>query len=265
MEQINILSVLIDNFSMAELLERLRFGGVVFTPNVDHLIKLQKDRDFYRIYKTADYRVCDSQLLLYASKFLGTPLKEKISGSDLFPAFYWYYRNDENVKIFLLGGGTEDIVKDAHQNINAQVGRNMVIASYSPPFGFEKDEIECQKIVQMINNSGATVLAVGLGAPKQEKWIYKYKEQLHNIKLFFAIGAAIEFEAGYRRRAPKWMSTVGLEWLFRLMLEPKRLWKRYLVEDLSFFVLITLQKLNLYPLRRMRGMNLSWKRRLAAK
>jgi exopolysaccharide biosynthesis WecB/TagA/CpsF family protein len=264
-EQVNILSVLVDNFSLAELLERLRFGGVVFTPNVDHVIKLQQDRDFYRIYRTADYRVCDSQLLLYASKFLGQPLREKISGSDLFPAFYWYYRDDENVKIFLLGGGVDGVVEQAHQNINEKIGREMVIASYSPPFGFEQDEIECQKIIQMINNSGATVLAVGLGAPKQEKWIYKYKEQLHNIRLFFAIGAAIEFEAGYRQRAPKWMSMAGLEWLFRLMLEPKRLWKRYLIEDLPFFMLIILQKFNLYPLRKFYGFVSPRVRKLTAK
>lgn len=249
-KKVNILSVSIDNFSMSEMLERLKFGGVVFTPNVDHLIKLQKDKDFYRIYNTADYRVCDSQLLILAAKFLGQPLREKISGSDLFPAFYWYYRHDKSVKIFLLGGpqGVADL---ARRNINNKVGRELVIDSYSPPFGFEKDEKECQKIVDLINQSGATVLAVGLGAPKQEKWIYQYKEQLDNINTFFAIGATIEFEAGHRQRAPKWMSMAGLEWLFRLLSEPKRLWRRYLVEDIPFFVLILRQKLNFYPWRKL--------------
>ena len=251
MKKVNILSVPIDNFSMSEILERLKFGGVVFTPNVDHLIKLQKDKDFYRIYNTADYRVCDSQLLILAAKFLGQPLQEKISGSDLFPAFYWYYRYDKNIKIFLLGG-PKGVADTARRNINAKVGREVVIDSYSPPFGFEKDEGECQKIVDLINRSEATVLAVGLGAPKQEKWIYQYKNQLTNIKTFFAIGATIEFEAGHRQRAPKWMSMAGLEWLFRLLLEPKRLWKRYLVEDLPFFFLILRQKLNFYPRIKMR-------------
>ena len=250
MKEVNILSVSIDNFSMSEILERLRFGGVVFTLNVDQLIKLQKDKDFYRIYNTADYRVCDSQLLILAAKFLGQPLREKISGSDLFPAFYWYYRHDHNIKIFLLGGpkGVADI---ARRKINNKVGREVVIESYSPPFGFEKDHRECQKIVDLINNSGATVLAVGLGAPKQEKWIYQYKDKLTNIKTFFAIGATIEFEAGHRQRAPKWMSMAGLEWLFRLLSEPKRLWRRYLIEDLPFFFLILRQKLNFYPWRKM--------------
>ena len=241
MKQVNILSIKIDNFSMSEILEKLKFGGVVFTPNVDHLIKLQKDRDFYQIYNSADYRVCDSQILLLASKFLGQPLREKISGSDLFPAFYWYYRHDRNLKIFLLGG-PPGAAEKARRRINNKVDRELVIASYCPPFGFERDEQECQKIVDLINQSGATVLAVGLGAPKQEKWIYEYKSQLKNIKTFFAIGATIEFEAGHRQRAPKWVSIAGLEWLFRLLLEPKRLWKRYLVEDLPFLLLILKQK-----------------------
>ena len=243
MKQVNILSINIDNFSMSEMLEKLKFGGVVFTPNVDHLIKLQKDKDFYHIYNSADYRVCDSQILLLASKFLGQPLQEKISGSDLFPAFYWYYRHDRNVKIFLLGG-PPGAAEKARYKINSKVDRELVIDSYCPPFGFEKDEGECQKIVDLINQSGATVLAVGLGAPKQEKWIYEYKNKLQNIKTFFAIGATIEFEAGHRQRAPKWVSIAGLEWLFRLLLEPKRLWKRYLVEDLPFLLLVLKQKFN---------------------
>lgn len=245
MNKINILSVLIDNLTMTELLEKLRFGGVVFTPNVDHIIKLQKDREFYRVYNAADYRVCDSQLVMYASQFLGQPIKEKISGSDLFPAYCQYYRDDEDVKIFLLGGPV-GVAEIACQNINRKVGREIVVDYYSPPFGFEKSEAECQKIIEKIKRSGATVLAVGLGAPKQEKWIYHYKNQLNNIKLFFAIGATIEFEAGYRPRAPKWMSEAGLEWLYRLISEPKRLWKRYLIDDLPFFMLILRQKFNLY-------------------
>ncbi|MDJ0689627.1 MAG: WecB/TagA/CpsF family glycosyltransferase [Xenococcaceae cyanobacterium MO_188.B32] len=250
MKQVNILSIPIDNFSMSEMLEKLKFGGVVFTPNVDHLIKLQKDKDFYRIYNSADYRVCDSQILILAAKFLGQPIREKISGSDLFPAFYWYYRHDKNVKIFLLGG-PQGVAEKARRNINAKVGRELVIDSYCPPFGFEKNERECQKIVDLINQSGATVLAVGLGAPKQEKWIYEHKNKLENIKTFFAIGATIEFEAGHRQRAPKWMSMAGLEWLFRLLIEPKRLWKRYLIEDLPFLFLILGQKLNVHPWKKI--------------
>ncbi|BAZ45943.1 putative UDP-N-acetyl-D-mannosaminuronic acid transferase [Chondrocystis sp. NIES-4102] len=243
-KRVNILDVAIDNIGMKELLSKLATGGVVFTPNVDHLVKLQKDPEFYQVYQEADYRVCDSQLIMFASRFLGQPLSEKVSGSDLFPAFYRYYGGDENVKIFLLGAQS-GVAEIAREKINSKVGRNMVIGCYSPPLGFENDADECQRIIEIINNSGANVLAVGLGAPKQEKWICKYKLRLNNIKTFLAIGATIDFEAGNLKRSPAWMSEAGLEWLYRLVLEPGRLWKRYLVEDLGFFVLVLRQKFKL--------------------
>ena len=242
-QRVNILSVPIDNISMYDLLERLKYGGVVFTPNVDHLVKLQKDRHFYQAYLDADYRVCDSQLIFYASRFLNQPICEKVSGSDLFPAFYSYYSKDENVKIFLLGG-LEGVAEQASRRINQKVGRDMVVGCYSPSLGFENDPVECDKIVELINSSGANVLAVGVGAPKQEKWIIKYKSSLSSISTFLAIGASIDFEAGNIKRAPRWMSFAGLEWLYRLIREPGRLWRRYLVEDVVFFALIWQQKFN---------------------
>lgn len=246
MEKVTILNITIDNLLRKELLDKLK-SGVVFTPNVDHLIKLQKDEDFYKVYLIADYKLCDSQVLIYASKFLGTPIKQKISGSDFFPAFYNYHKYNEEIKIFLLGAAT-GVAKKAQEKINRKVGRNIVVGSYSPSFGFEKDELECMEIVKIINQSEATVLSVGLGAPKQEKWIYKYKDKLPNIKIFLAVGATIDFEANKLKRSPQWMSDSGLEWLYRLLAEPKRLWKRYLIEDLLFFWLILQQKLNLYTI-----------------
>lgn len=245
MAQVNLLNLYIQNIKMLELVEKLQHGGVVFTPNIDHIMKLQKNYNFYQIYNKADYIVCDSKILMYVSKFLGTPIQEKISGSDLFPAFYNYYRHDDKMKIFLLGG-SEETVSIAQHKINAKVGRDMVVAAYSPPFGFEYNEQECQKIINLINNSGATVLGIGVGAPKQELWLNRFKHQLQNVKVFLAIGATINFEAGSMKRSPKWMSEIGLEWLFRLLSEPQRLWKRYLVDDLPFFWLVLLQKFRLY-------------------
>ncbi|MEA5573930.1 WecB/TagA/CpsF family glycosyltransferase [Calothrix sp. UHCC 0171] len=245
MRQINLLNVAIHSITMLELLESLRSGGVVFTPNVDHVMKLQRDRKFYSVYQEADYRVCDSKILMYVSNLLGTPIKEKISGSDLFPAFYHYYQYDQNIKIFLLGSETQ-VVKQAQKNVNAKVGRNIVVAAHSPSFGFEKNEQECQKIVELINRSQATVLAIGVGAPKQEIWIAKYRQQLKHIKVFLAIGATIDFEAGNIQRSPKWMSEIGLEWLYRLVNEPKRLWRRYILSAVPFLWLILQQRLQLY-------------------
>jgi N-acetylglucosaminyldiphosphoundecaprenol N-acetyl-beta-D-mannosaminyltransferase len=242
--QVNILNVPFDNLSIVELLERLDHG-VVFTPNVDHLMKLQRDPEFLQTYLDADFRVCDSQILMYAAYFLGTPLKEKISGSDLFPLFCRFHRNNEATKIFLLGGA-EGIAERAQRRINTKVGRNIIIGAHSPSFGFEADEQECLDIIDMVNRSQATVLAVGVGAPKQEKWIHKYRHRFTHVKIFLAIGATIDFEAGAIPRAPKWMSKAGLEWLFRIYSDPKRLWKRYVLEDLPFFWLLLSQRFGWY-------------------
>ena len=245
MRRVTLLNTTIHNIRMVDLLEKLRGGGVVFTPNVNHIVRLHKNQEFYSIYQEADYRVCDSQILMYASNFLGSPLLEKISGSDLFPAFYKYYQSDENIKIFLLGS-REPTVRAAQKKINSRVGRKIVIAAHSPSFGFENKEDECRRIVELINNSGATVLAIGVGSPKQEMWIAKYKKQLKNINIFLAVGATIDFEAGNVKRSPKWISEIGFEWLYRLFNEPKRLWKRYLLDALPFMWLILKQRLLLY-------------------
>jgi N-acetylglucosaminyldiphosphoundecaprenol N-acetyl-beta-D-mannosaminyltransferase len=249
-DKVRILGIDIDNVTESEVLKQLD-RGIVFTPNVDHLLLLENDSEFLSIYETADYKLCDSKILYYVSRFLGTPIKEKISGSDFFPAFCNYHKDNENIKIFLLGA-KEGVASQAQKKLNAKLGREIVVGAHSPSFGFEKNEEECWEIIEEINNSGATVLAVGVGAPKQEKWIHKYKDKLTNIKIFLAIGATIDFEAGNKKRAPKWVTEIGLEWLHRLLSEPKRLWKRYLIGGPIFCWLIFKQKLHLTSVNAIR-------------
>jgi N-acetylglucosaminyldiphosphoundecaprenol N-acetyl-beta-D-mannosaminyltransferase len=245
MNQIRLLNSVIDNLTLLELLEVLRYGGTVFTPNVDHLMKMQRNQDFFRAYQVANYRVCDSQLLIYIARFLGTPIRQKISGSDLFPAFYRYYHADTSMTIFLMGAA-EGVAHKAQTLINQKVQREMVVGCYSPPFGFEHNPAECRAMIDRVNRSGATVLALGVGAPKQEQWIAQYRDQMPSVKVFLAIGATIDFEAGNVQRSPRWMSQVGLEWVYRLICEPKRLWRRYLGDALPFFTLVLKQRLRLY-------------------
>jgi N-acetylglucosaminyldiphosphoundecaprenol N-acetyl-beta-D-mannosaminyltransferase len=242
-DAVSILHVEINNLSMQEFLKELK-QGVVFTPNVDHLMKLQHDEAFIQAYRKADYRVCDSQVLLYASRFLGVPIKDKISGSDLFPAFCDYHRDNDNIRIFLLGGG-DGVAHAARDRINDRIGRELIVAAHSPSFGFEKNEAECNAIIQLINRSSANVLVVGVGAPKQEIWITRHRYRLPRINIFLAVGASIDFEAGNKPRSPQWMSVLGVEWLHRLLSEPRRLWKRYLVDDLPFLGLLLQQKIYL--------------------
>lgn len=244
MDKVKLLNIEIDNFTMKEFLEELR-EGVVITPNVDHMIKLQHDRDFYELYQRAEYVVLDSKILYRALKYLGTPVKEVIAGSDLFPAFYRHHAGNENIRIFLLGAGP-GVGKQAMENINEKVGREIVTGWFSPEFGFEKDAEKLQEVVDIVNSSEANVLAVGLGAPKQEKWIFSNRDKLKGIRIFLAIGATIDFEAGNVKRAPEFFRNNSLEWLYRMFAQPRRLIKRYLVDDLPIFRLVYKQKKGSY-------------------
>ena len=239
--KVRILNVDIDNVSLNELLANFR-RGVLLTPNVDDLMKAQRDGFFYDCVQRATVRVCDSRILLLASGFLGTPIKEAIPGSDFFPAFYTYHATNENIRIFLLGA-KKGVGELARARINRKVGREIVTGTYSPPFGFENDEAECRKIVDMLQNSDANVVLVGLGNPKQTKWIFKYKDQLPSIDMFLALGATIDFEAGNLKRAPKIFQKFALEWFYRMCSDPKRLMKRYLIDDPVFFYYLLRQKL----------------------
>jgi exopolysaccharide biosynthesis WecB/TagA/CpsF family protein len=207
-------------------------------------MKHQRDEVFHRNALQADFVVCDSKIVLLASEFLGEPLKETIPGSSFFPK-YCDYHKDDSTKIFLLGA-KEGVGEIARKRINERIGREIIVGSYSPPFGFENDGDECRHIVELLSASTANVVLVGLGNPKQTNWINKYKEQLKNIDVFLALGATIDFEAGNIKRAPKMLQKLALEWLYRLMKEPKRMYKRYLIDDMPFFWLILKQRLGYY-------------------
>jgi exopolysaccharide biosynthesis WecB/TagA/CpsF family protein len=242
-DKIQILNVKVDNITQDVLLERL-VKGVLVTPNVDDIMKHQRNRDFHELASQAEFVVCDSKILLLASKFLGTPLKEAIPGSSFFPKYCDYHRNDD-VRVFLLGA-KEGVADVAKEKINKRIGREIIVGTYSPPFGFENDEQECNHILEVISSSGANVVLVGLGNPKQTKWIYRYKNELPDINVFLALGATIDFEAGNIKRAPIIMQKLALEWLYRLFKEPQRMYKRYLIDDMPFFWLLLKQKLGIY-------------------
>jgi exopolysaccharide biosynthesis WecB/TagA/CpsF family protein len=244
MDKIRILNIDVLNITRQQLLENLH-EGVLITPNLDHLIKLQKDRKFYECYQKADWVVCDSNILRLFSKLLKKPFVEAIPGSSFFTSYYMYHKDDADCKIFLLGA-KEGVAAKAMENINAKVGRQIVVGAHSPSFGFEKNDDECEELVRIVNESGANVLLVGVGAPKQEKWIMKYRERMSGVKLFMALGATIDFEAGNIKRAPKFFQKFALEWLYRFMMEPKRLFKRYFVDDIQFFYYFMKQLLGIY-------------------
>lgn len=244
MKTINFLNIKIQATTQKELLKSLK-KGVLITPNVDHLVKLQKDKDFYNVYQKAEWVVCDSKILYLMSKLLKESLPEAIPGSSFFTAFYESHKDDPNCKIFLLGAA-EGIAAKAMERINQKVGRNIVVGAHSPSYGFEKKAEECEELIRIVNESGANVVLVGVGAPKQEKWIMKYRNRMPKVDIFMGLGATIDFEAGTLKRAPKFWQKIGMEWLYRCLKEPKRLFKRYFVDDMKFFYYFSKQLLGCY-------------------
>lgn len=240
---IRVLNINILSITQQNLLKNLH-KGVLITPNIDHLVKLQHDREFYDVYQQAEWVVCDSKILYLLSKLLKHPLPQAIPGSSFFTAFYQYHKDDPDCKIFLLGA-KEGIAAKAMERINKKVGRAIVVGAHSPSYGFEKNEEECRELVDIVNKSGANVLLVGVGAPKQEKWIMKYRDSMPGVKIFMALGATIDFEAGTLKRAPLFWQKIGMEWLYRVLKEPKRLFKRYFVDDMTFFYYFAKQLLGI--------------------
>lgn len=238
-----MLNVWVDNLSMPEVLAALD-EGIVWTLNPDHLYHLQRNPEFYKAYLQADYVTSDSKYVYWAFGWLGRRIKEKVSGSDLVPAFWQHHKNNPNIKIFLLGAAP-GIANKAQQRINSRAGRDIVVGAHGPSMKFVSDTKEIQDVIQRINDSGANVLIVGLGAPKQELWITRHRHLMPSVKIYMGIGAVIDYEADVVKRAPPWMTRNGLEWVYRITTEPKRYWRRYL-RDMEFFWLVLKDRLGLY-------------------
>lgn len=229
---IDILNARVRVLCEQDLLRELK-EGVLITPNLDHLRLLQQDEELYHCYEDAEWVVCDSRILYFVSHLLPTPLPEAIPGSSFFTHYYEYHKDDANCRIFLLGA-KEGVAAEAMLRINRKVGRQIVVGAHSPSMGFEKKPEEIEQILDLIRESGANVVLVGVGAPKQEKFIHAYRHRLPEVKVWMALGATIDFEAGNIRRAPRWMQRIGMEWLYRMLCEPKRLIRRY-AADMVFF------------------------------
>ena len=239
-----MLNIDILSLTQQELLGRLE-KGVLVTPNVDHLVKLQSDKEFYEVYQQAEWVVCDSKILYLLSKLLKHPLPEAIPGSSFFTSYYMYHKDDPDCRIFLLGA-MDGVAQKAMERINEKVGRQMIVGAYSPSYGFEKKEEENQMIYEKINRSEANMVLVGVGCPKQEKWIFSHKGNMPDVRIWMALGATIDFEAGNVKRAPRFMQKLYLEWFYRFLMEPKRMFKRYFIDDMLFFYYFAKQLMGIY-------------------
>jgi N-acetylglucosaminyldiphosphoundecaprenol N-acetyl-beta-D-mannosaminyltransferase len=212
---------------------------IVVTPNAHHVVLLQDDPRLREIYNEAFLVVPDGVPLLWSARWLKQPLNGRVNGTDLFEKLC-AVAAERSLSVYLLGGreGAADAaaarLRERHPNL-------IVGGTYCPPFGFERDAAESAKIVDQINAARPDFLFVGLGAPKQEYWMHENRSQLR-AKMALGIGVSFEFVGGVVARAPRWMQIVGLEWFFRLMCEPKRMWKRYLIGNARFCALVARQR-----------------------
>jgi len=237
--KVRLLNAEVDDITMDELVETFRHG-VMLTLHVDSIMKLQKDREFYRLLPRFDVVTCDSQILVTAARLLGTPLQERVSGSDYFPRFYTRYKDDPSVTVFICGGDP-GVAEIARRNVNAKVGREMVVGTVAPSREYDRRPEEIERIITQINESRATVLVVGLGGGRQEKFIFGFRDRLPAIKLFLPLGGTIDYEAESLKRPPAWVTNAGLEWLYRVLREPRQRWRRYLLHQPPFLYLFARQ------------------------
>ena len=175
MARMKFMNTEIDNLTMQETLQAIdqliqaNKSAYVVTPNVDHIVQLETNKELQAVYKNASLILTDGKPLLWIANWYGTPIKEKISGSDLFPLLC-KMAAEKGYKMFFLGAA-EGVATRAAENLMNRFKGLQVTGTYSPPFGFEKDPVEMNKIKSMIKASGADILIVGLGCPKQEKFM----------------------------------------------------------------------------------------------
>jgi len=238
MNRIKFMNTEVDNLTMQEALDAIDYlimkdcNAYVVTPNVDHIIQLERGGELVEVYKHANLILTDGKPLIWISKWYRTPIKEKISGSDLFPRLCALAAK-KGYKMFFLGAA-EGVAAKAAEKLKKKHHGLQVVGTYSPPFGFEKNEEEMNNIKKMIRVAKPHILIVGLGCPKQELFILHHREEL-GVPISLGLGASLDFEAGNIKRAPRWMADHGLEWLYRITQDPKRLAKRYLVDDRKIF------------------------------
>jgi exopolysaccharide biosynthesis WecB/TagA/CpsF family protein len=211
-------------------------GGTIFTPNVDHVVLAERDADLARAYEDAALSLVDGMPVLWASRLLGARLPEKISGSDFVPELLDLAAR-RAWRVYLLGGA-DGSAERAAESLRARDVNIVGVAS--PRIELHDGDAATAAyapIVSAIADASAHLVLVGLGAPKQERFAHAVAKRLAPAVLL-GVGATIDFIAGAVPRAPPWMSRSGLEWLYRLAREPRRLWRRYLIRDPKFAAVV---------------------------
>jgi len=200
--------------------------------NVAKIVKMQEDKELYNSIVNADIINADGMPIVWASRLLGKPLPERVAGIDLMQELIKLAYN-RKYKIFFFGA-KEEVVKKVVEKYSREYSSE-IIAGYRNGYYSEEEEL---LIAKQIAKSGANILFVGISSPKKEKFLYKYKHILKNVNFIMGVGGSFDVIAGKIKRAPKWMQKCGLEWVYRLVQEPRRMWRRYLIGNTKFIILV---------------------------
>lgn len=238
---LSVANIEFDNVTMDEAVERIvgwvrkpTRPALVCTGNLDHLVTLQQDSAFRDAYREADLVLADGMPVVWISRLRGgSGLKERVAGSDLF----WEMArvsHTSSLRLFFLGGSPGSAEKAAAA-VRHRYPQARICGVYCPPFETFNTKQEQERIRAAIVAASPDVLMVGLGAPKQEKWIVEHRERL-GVPVSIGVGGSFEMAGGVISRAPRWMQRTGLEWVHRLAQEPSRMGKRYICRDLPMFI-----------------------------
>ncbi len=223
--------------SAVEQLVEAGQGGYVFTPNIDHVVTADSHPAFAEAYQRANLSFADGMPIVWASRLLGTPLPERVAGSDLVGPLL-QLAGQKKWRVAFFGGGPQ-VAEKAAAIASEKWGTHVV--STAAPLVNVSDDAQVAAIASELAAARPQLILLALGAPKQELLIARIAEQVKPAVLL-GIGASLDFIAGTVKRAPALMRKTGFEWLYRLAQEPRRLWRRYLVNDPKF-VLILLKTL----------------------
>ena len=240
--RIELLSTRIDNLSMQETLflvdakikakESLHHSVV----NAGKIVAMQSDVQLRESVNSADLINADGQAVIWASKLLGKPLKERVAGIDLKQNLV-ELAHKKNYKINCLGA-KEEVVSKVVSHYKEKYSPK-IIAGYRNGYFTKEEE---PKVAKEIAESGANILFVAINTPKKENFLYENRETLKVVNFIMGVGGSFDVVSGLVKRAPLWMQRSGLEWFYRLIQEPKRMWKRYLIGNSKFILLFLKEK-----------------------
>lgn len=242
MQVIHLFNTKVHNLSMQETLSCIDMAirddnQILYADlNASKIVDMQSDERLLQSVNEADIINADGQAVVWASKILKTPIKERVTGVDLMGELI-ALAAQKKYKVYLFGA-KEEVVSKLVKEYEDLYGKDLIVGYRNGYFAKEEET----QIVEDIVSSGAQILFVAISSPIKEIFLHEHKKALEKVNFIMGVGGSFDVYAGVVKRAPKWMQSIGLEWFFRLLQEPKRMWKRYLVGNTKFIYLVIKEK-----------------------